>query len=510
MYRTLCKIAKAIVLALMVTKAAAALPAEEFEFALLTDVHVSEGAAAEATLAAVEEINRGDAEFVIFAGDLATTGGREELEFAKSVLDKLEKPLFSVPGNHESTWNDPQSYSFPEFFGAETFVMKRGNLLFVGIPSGPWFKMSDGYIRKSDLAWLDAALRENLREGDGAVIVCHYPATGDLSNASGLLAVLAKYPVKAILSGHYHGLGLLNVNGLKNIVGRAVSLRHSNEKSGGYTLIRTDGEHFTVWNKTVGEPLPEAPSFEFYASDPTAGTPAEVRPDAPNDPLPPNVTRLPDQPERVDFMPDQRGGKFGRLQAPPASRDGLEYFCSWDGGVYCFDASTGQTAKLWRHPRGGGIYAPGNVTPVVGAKNLAFTAPDRHLTIIDRATGSELLRTGCYRFREGLGGSADGLTAYAKTMDGELVVVDVDNARVAKVINMGSGYDHTPVPPLEMAGGRVLVGTRGGGLVCVDTTTGQVAWKTRLGATCVDSITPLPDGGAEVVLIDGSTFKVIP
>ena len=49
----------------------------------------------------VNEINRGDFDFVIHTGDVTNQGLREEYERAAYELRKIQKPLVVIPGNHD-------------------------------------------------------------------------------------------------------------------------------------------------------------------------------------------------------------------------------------------------------------------------------------------------------------------------------------------------------------------------------------------------------------------------
>ena len=484
------------------------LGAPDLRLAWLTDIHVVEGNAnAAMTAAAVAEINAGDADAVILSGDLTGSGSTVELKYVKTLLGKLEKPLLAIPGNHETNWSDNNCETFSELFGEDRFCHRIGNFVLAGIPSGPWLKMGDGYVRRSDLDWLDAALNQTVKPGDRVIFICHYPLTQELSNAQDVLAVLKKYPVAAVLSGHYHNLELLNSDGFGNAVGRAISLRHSTEKSGGYNLVELTGDQVAVFNKTIGKKRPDAPTVEFTAGK-VPGIPVKFRP-AETEPPPPELKfsgRMAEVLPPAKIESPYFKIAAGRCQAPPALRDNIAAFGAWDTFLYVLEADTGKLKWKWNNGSPNILFSPGNVTPVIGEKNLAVVAPDRYLTIFDRETGAIKLRTNQYKFRESLGPASDGRRAYAKTMDGELIVIDVDAAEIEKVIDLGIGYEHTPVPPCE-AFGDVFAGGRQGDLVRVNPTDGKVKWRYRCGTSGFDRI-EFDGKNVTAVMIDGSVWTV--
>ncbi|MEA3365505.1 MAG: metallophosphoesterase, partial [Candidatus Hydrogenedentes bacterium] len=74
----------------------------DFTFAAINDVHVLDAKSVGIVNEAVRRINADDrVQFTVVLGDIATDGRFEELNLAKVAFDRLEKPYFSVPGNHD-------------------------------------------------------------------------------------------------------------------------------------------------------------------------------------------------------------------------------------------------------------------------------------------------------------------------------------------------------------------------------------------------------------------------
>ena len=96
--------------------------AQPFQFALVTDTHVGGATGADDLRRTVTDLNGlVDVDFVILSGDVTEFGSDEELLLAKQILDSLEKPLYIVPGNHDSNWSESGANSFRQVFGSETF-----------------------------------------------------------------------------------------------------------------------------------------------------------------------------------------------------------------------------------------------------------------------------------------------------------------------------------------------------------------------------------------------------
>ena len=136
------------------------------DFTLLTDIHVTPGNENEKQLiAAIDEINNNSSSFVIISGDLSNEGSDEQLYNIKRIVDKLNKPLYIIPGNHENNWSQSATKTFNDIWGADKFVFETDSLVFIGLNCGPFMKMGDGHIKQEDLSWLDKQLSERCKSG---------------------------------------------------------------------------------------------------------------------------------------------------------------------------------------------------------------------------------------------------------------------------------------------------------------------------------------------------------
>ena len=107
--------------------------------AILSDVHVTPGNANETKLIeAVNEINSMDGiDLVVMNGDLTNQGADDELKNVKTILDRIAKPLFVLPGNHENNWSQSATKTFNDLWGDDRFVTETDGLVIVGINCGP-------------------------------------------------------------------------------------------------------------------------------------------------------------------------------------------------------------------------------------------------------------------------------------------------------------------------------------------------------------------------------------
>ncbi len=173
---------------------------------------------------------------------------------------------------------------------------------------------------------------------------------------------------------------------------------------------------------------------------------------------------------------------FNYCQASPTIKDDDVIFGSWDTNLRCLSLKTGKLKWCWNNGKDTNLLSPGNVVPVITNDNVYIVAPDRYMTAIDRQSGRRLWRNNSHKFRESLGVSQDGTRLYAKTMDGELVAVDITVPQYKELwtIDLQIGYDHAPCVVTE-ADGVVYAGSRHGVVTAVDPFSQQILWSRQLG-----------------------------
>ncbi|MEG1765834.1 MAG: metallophosphoesterase, partial [Muribaculaceae bacterium] len=120
---------------------------------VLADPHVTPGNENDIKLReVVAEINEGDGDVVVLAGDLTNEGSDEQLKNIKAILDGIKKPLYVIPGNHENNWSQSATKTFNDLWGNDRFVAEVDDIVIVGINCGPYMKMGDGHIKQEDLS----------------------------------------------------------------------------------------------------------------------------------------------------------------------------------------------------------------------------------------------------------------------------------------------------------------------------------------------------------------------
>lgn len=220
-----------------------------FTFALITDTHVSSPNNNEDLVRTVTDINaQPEIAFVIHSGDVTEFGSDAELIAAKKILDRLDKPLYILPGNHDSNWSESGTNSFLRIFGGETFAFEYNGYKLMGMASGPNMRMSPGQVPRENLTWFLEELKKTDKD-QPLIVVNHYPMDNSLNNGFEVLDALRPYNVQLMLCGHGHANKGLNFEGANAAMCRS-NLRAGAEY-GGYTLITVSEENITLQERIV-------------------------------------------------------------------------------------------------------------------------------------------------------------------------------------------------------------------------------------------------------------------
>ncbi|MFZ4437117.1 MAG: metallophosphoesterase family protein [Syntrophales bacterium] len=231
---------------------------EKIRFAVISDPHISipqqKGVAdgfklglktqmlTENTVAEINKIP--DVKFVLLSGDLTQDAEPWNIDALRKILDGLKVPYFVTLGNHDLSRvpheKKDQPITLSKYTVAGSFIGKSGgmvpgmtyyaqevakDLVLVNLDSSraqvfvPEAGLNDfgGAIDQGQMRWLEATLKKNQKKT--VVVLIHHNLVpwneGDktnhnswgwfiMDNADELKALLKKYGVKAVFSGHHH------------------------------------------------------------------------------------------------------------------------------------------------------------------------------------------------------------------------------------------------------------------------------------------------------------------
>ena len=248
-------------------------------FALLADLHVYPYTKSDSSLRLiVNEINKSNVSFTVVAGDLTNEGSDAELMAVKKALDKLEKPCYVLPGNHETNWAESAGLTIERLWGNDRFLFDFQNFLFVGFNTGPYMKMGDGHVKQEDLQWLKRQLQQKMTKDKILISFAHYPLAEGLDDWVQVTDILKSFRCKIAFCGHGHQLKLLNFNGIPGIMGRSVISGKSTIP--GYNIVTLRNDSVLVFNKELSVPMGKpAIALNYNSPDTLAKVPVSQPPD---------------------------------------------------------------------------------------------------------------------------------------------------------------------------------------------------------------------------------------
>lgn len=197
-------------------------------------------------------------------------------------------------------------------------------------------------------------------------------------------------------------------------------------------------------------------------------------------------------------------------QAAPVVNGNDVIFGAWDTNLRVLNKKNGALRWKWNNGKNANLYSPGNVVPVVTDDKVVIVAPDRCATALNRATGDVIWREkNENKVRESLGCSADRRSAYAKTMDGEIVSLSTigDKYELLWKTDVGFGYEHAPCIVLEHKG-VIYAGSRRGVLAAIDAETHNVLFTYKMGSSEVNGFDVDEKGDIYCSLIEGTIFRI--
>lgn len=423
---------------------------QDIRFAMLTDLHVSPQSENEKALyAVVEDINAKPYDLVVVTGDLTNTGSNPELLAVKAAMDKLNKPLLIIPGNHETNWSESAGLLFNELWGNDRFVHHKNGFLLVGFNTGPFMKMGDGHVKQEDIQWLKRTLQANKEEK--IIAFSHYPIADGLDNWTDVSKILNDHHCIIDFCGHGHRLTLLNFNNMPGIMGRALQ----DKKGFGYNAVDIHDSRISV-SEVLMNNSPEPITINLDTDSPAQISALPVSP-APDYSVNGNYN------VRTGFELNDTVSIFA---GPCLSGDSL-IICGnsagWIKAVRIKDKTV-----VWQRQYSGAIYS----TPVIASGKVVFGTAGGYIKGLDIRDGKETWSVDA--------GAPVLSEAYAENkhvyIGGDKVFYKI-HAITGEVLWSYNGTGGTIQGKPAVAGKNIVFGAWDTHLYCLDKNSGKLRWK---------------------------------
>lgn len=170
---------------------------------------------------AVKIIRKIDPHVTLVTGDLTDWGLRLEFEQARSFLDDLDEPFYTVPGNHDARHEGFKVFEKLWKRPSRILVREHEGLLLAGLDSSEP-DIDDGHVGREQTDWAGKQLREADPDYLPIVFLHHHlvpvPNTGRernvLVDSGEVILKLFECGVPLVLTGHKHTPWVWNLNGM--------------------------------------------------------------------------------------------------------------------------------------------------------------------------------------------------------------------------------------------------------------------------------------------------------
>ncbi len=431
-----------------------------FRFAFISDTHIGSpnGSAEEDLRRTVRDINAmKDVAFVVLTGDITELGTNEELKLAKQILDSLNVKYYIIPGNHDSGWSESGGVMFTTVFGYDKFSFEYSGIRFLGCPSGPYVRMSDGHVPRDAVNWLDAELSK-VKNRQPVIFLNHYPIDNGLDNWYEITDRLRQFNTWAILCGHGHANKAMNFEDIPGVMGRS-NLR-ARASIGGYNIVDVREDSILFSEKKPGND-----SLRKWT-----GVKIEPR----HYDLQKKFTR-PDYSVNNKYPKPVKTWVYSsdaNIISTPAVANDKIYVGNQNGLMSCFAITDGK--KEWSFKTGGSIFS----SPAVSKGMLVFGSGDGNIYCLDAAKGklkwkkkTDAAVMGCPLI--------NGDTVFIGGSDHSYYALNINNG---KTIWQYSGLDGPVVSTPILYQGKLVFGAWDRNLYAVNSSNGQLIWKWNNGS----------------------------
>jgi 3',5'-cyclic AMP phosphodiesterase CpdA len=199
----------------------------------------------------IEQINALQPDFVIHLGDVSDRGTAIELDRFDDLIAKLEAPILTVAGNHDTKSRRKlfsERYASPNAVtGLMDYSFDYRGVRFIVLDN------SEYYLSRDQLAWLGNQLQTPKRK----VVAMHCPPDyGRLEDMGGMyspepfMRLMNEHGVEYVFSGHIHLHTVMKVAGTRYVIsgtgGGTLSGRDQGVKDHGFDVVRVDDERISA------------------------------------------------------------------------------------------------------------------------------------------------------------------------------------------------------------------------------------------------------------------------
>lgn len=190
-------------------------PGVPFTFAALNDLHHSNEECNPWFESVFAQVAQHRPAFVLLLGDLADRGEPASFATVRRLSARIGVPCHTVPGNHDNDVEKTTALYATAFPGGLNSRFTHEGWQFIGLDTSDGNQWRDTRVSDATLAWLDRELR-SIDPRRPTVLFTHFPLASGIRtqqghvltpvNAEAVLQRLVSLNLRAVLSGHFHGM----------------------------------------------------------------------------------------------------------------------------------------------------------------------------------------------------------------------------------------------------------------------------------------------------------------
>lgn len=427
--------------------------AQQFlKFVVVTDTHTGKSGNDAGLEEIVADINiNTNVDFVLHAGDISDFGSAAELGEAKRLLDGLNKPYYIIPGNHDTGWSDSGGLAYDKLWKEQKFLTDFDGVRFIGFGTGPYGRMSRGFVPLDQLRWLDSLIKVTPRK-QKVIFIAHYPLDEGLSNYEEVIDRLHKFNTLAVLCGHGHKNKVFDYEGIPGIMTRTAQQR---EGTLAYNIFTLTDDSLQVRMVEVNTPENKAWTTLLVPSRKKKNALNYTEEDSGIDPRFKNV-------KAVWTYQDE-----GNIVTTPAVWENSILTGNLLGEFKSLDGTNGSVH--WRFKTGQSIYS----SAAVSGNKVVFGSADSTIYCLNAEDGSSVwqLKTGAPVLASPV---IHEDVVYIGSSDLKFRAIALATGKVIWTFNDLAGF---PPSKPALADGKVVFGTWNKTLYALNTYDGSLAWQ---------------------------------
>ncbi len=402
-----------------------------------------------------------DIAFVVITGDITELGTNEQLKLAKLIFDSLRVTYYIIPGNHDSGWSESGGVMFTTVFGYDHFSFEYDGIRFLGCPSGPYVRMSDGHIPRTAINWLDTELNK-IKKDQPVIFFNHYPIDNGLDNWYEITDRFRHYNTWAILCGHGHANKAMNFEDIPGVMGRS-NLR-AKAPVGGYNLVDVRSDSMIFRERRPG----------LETLKPWTGVKIQTRHYDTN-----AIFTRPDYSMNLQYEQIKEKWRFSsaaNVISTPVVSEGLVIFGNQDGKIEALSFDKGNSK--WSYQTRGSIFS----SPAVFMGKLVIGSADGKIYCLDAKTGKLNWN---YQTDAAVLGSPLIMndTVFIGGSDHHFLAINLNSGRLIWKFN---GLHGPIVSTPLLYDSKIIVGAWDRNLYALDENTGALLWAWNNGSAIIN------------------------